>query len=274
MTATPIVTESTRATSSDDARSRHFTCDGIGHTFGGERGAVEALVGVTLAVNAHQFVCVVGPSGCGKSTLLRIIAGLETPTVGRVQFHGPSAERGVRGGLVVQEHGTFPWLTAVDNVAFGLALEGVPREQRRARAMAYLERVGLSAFARHYPHELSVGMRQRLGIGRAMVVDAPLLLMDEPFAALDAQTRRRMQDELLGIWAADRRTVLFVTHDIDEAVRLGDRVVVMSGRPGRVLSDLAVPLSRPRDLRRDHFQARGIIDDVWRLLDSPAQDNA
>src|SRR3970282_1453455 len=132
----------------------------------------------------------------------------------------------------------------------------MPRAERRARAAAFLERVGLSAFARHYPHELSVGMRQRLGIGRAMVVDAPLLLMDEPFAALDAQTRRRMQDELLGIWAADRRTVLFVTHDIDEAVRLGDRVVVMSGRPGRVLADIAVPLSRPRDFRRDPFQVR------------------
>jgi NitT/TauT family transport system ATP-binding protein len=231
---------------------------------------VEALVDVTLAVNAHEFVCVVGPSGCGKSTLLRIIAGLERPSTGRVEFHGPAAERGVRGGLVVQEHGTFPWLSAVDNVAFGLALEGMPRDQRRTRAMAFLERVGLSAFAKHYPHELSVGMRQRLGIGRAMVVDAPLLLMDEPFAALDAQTRRKMQDELLGIWVADRRTVVFVTHDIDEAVLLGDRVIVLSERPGRVLADIPIPLARPRDLRRDLLQARGIIDDVWRLLDSPA----
>lgn len=256
------------------ARSLHFTCEGIGHTFGGDRGSVEALADVNLAVNAHEFVCVVGPSGCGKSTLLRIIAGLESPTAGRVQFHGPTAARGVRGGLVVQEHGTFPWLTAVDNVAFGLALEGMPRDERRRRAMAFLERVGLSSFARHYPHELSVGMRQRLGIGRAMVVDAPLLLMDEPFAALDAQTRRRMQDELLGIWAADRRTALFVTHDIDEAVRLGDRVIVMSERPGRVLADIEVPLSRPRDIRRDDFKARTIIEDVWRLLESPAGKKA
>ena len=251
--------------------SRHFTCEGIGHTFGGDRGHVEALRDVNIAVDAHEFVCVVGPSGCGKSTLLRIIAGLERPSTGRVEFHGPAAQRGVRGGLVVQEHGTFPWLTAVDNVAFGLAIEGMPKEERRARARAFLDRVGLSGFARHYPHELSVGMRQRLGIGRAMVVDAPLLLMDEPFAALDAQTRRHMQDELLGIWAADRRTVVFVTHDIDEAVRLGDRVIVMSERPGRVLADIPIPLARPRDFRRDHFQVRDIIEDIWRLLDSPTE---
>lgn len=249
-------------------RSRHFSCEDIGHTFVGDRGQVEALVDVTLAVDAHEFVCVVGPSGCGKSTLLRIIAGLQRPTLGHVQFHEAAAERRIRAGLVVQEHGTFPWLTAVDNVAFGLALEGVPPKERRARAMEYLERVGLAGFARHYPHELSVGMRQRLGIGRAMVVDAPLLLMDEPFAALDALTRHKMQEELLGIWAADRRTVVFVTHDIDEAVLLADRVLVMSERPGRILADIPIPFARPRDLTRDYLQARSITQDVWRLLDT------
>jgi NitT/TauT family transport system ATP-binding protein len=254
-----------------EGQAVHFTCENVSHTFAGDRGNVEALVDVTLTVHEHEFVCVVGPSGCGKSTLLRIIAGLETPSAGHVRFHGPAAERGVRGGLVVQEHGTFPWLSAVDNVAFGLALEGMPRAQRRARAMEFLDRVGLATFARHYPHELSVGMRQRLGMGRALVVDAPLLLMDEPFAALDAQTRRRMQDELLSIWATDRRTVLFVTHDIDEAVLLGDRVIVLSGRPGHVLADLRVALDRPRDLRRDYLQAGGIIEHVWQLLDAPAE---
>ena len=258
---------------SEQERMLHVTCEGVGHTFRGDRGEVEALRDVSIAIEANEFVCVVGPSGCGKSTLLRIVAGLETATTGRVHFHGPHAERGGRGGLVVQEHGAFPWLNAVDNVAFGLALQGMPKPERRARARAYLDRVGLSAFARHYPHELSVGMRQRLGIGRTMVVDAPLLLMDEPFAALDAQTRRHMQDELLGIWAADRRTVIFVTHDIDEAVRLGDRVLVMSGRPGRILADIPIPLERPRDFRRDHFQARAIMEDIWRLLDSPAGVN-
>jgi NitT/TauT family transport system ATP-binding protein len=253
------------------ARARHFTCEHVGHTFAGERGHVVALADVSLAVNVNEFVCIVGPSGCGKSTLLRIIAGLQEPTAGRILFEGEQASHRVRGGLVVQEHGTFPWMSVVDNVAFGLKLEGVARRERRARAMSYLERVGLAAFAHHYPHELSVGMRQRLGIGRAMVVDAPRLLMDEPFGALDAQTRHRMQNELLAIWAADRRTVVFVTHDIDEAVLLGDRVVVMSGRPGRILANIPVPFARPRDLRRDAVEARAIVEDVWRLLEPPAE---
>lgn len=142
--------------------------------------------------------------------------------------------------------------------------------ERRAQASAYLERVGLSAFAGHYPHEMSVGMRQRLGIGRAIVAGAPLLLMDEPFGSLDAQTRRHMQRELLSIWAADRRTVVFVTHDIDEAVLLGDRIIVMSERPGTIVADIPVPFSRPRDVRRDVAESRALIEDVWRLLEAPS----
>jgi NitT/TauT family transport system ATP-binding protein len=248
----------------------HFACEAIGHTFGSERGPVEALANVTLAVGEHEFICVVGPSGCGKSTLLRIVAGLEAPTTGRLRFEGPAEAHGVRGGLVVQEHGTFPWMTVVENVAFGLEMQGMSAVERRARSMDYLTRVGLASFADHYPHELSVGMRQRLGIGRAIVTDAPLLLMDEPFGALDAQTRRRMQDELLSIWAADRRTVVFVTHDIDEAVLLGDRVIVMSGRPGRILADIRVPFSRPRDFRRDAADAHRLVDEIWNLLEAPA----
>jgi ABC-type nitrate/sulfonate/bicarbonate transport system ATPase subunit len=274
MTATPAAAMGTPYAAR--VRARHFTCEGVGHTFAGDRGEVVALENVSLAVDAHEFVCIVGPSGCGKSTLLRIIAGLQAPTTGRVQFEG-EREQGnhrVRGGLVVQEHGTFPWMSAVDNVAFGLKLEGVPTSERRARAMQFLERVGLSAFAHHYPHEMSVGMRQRLGIGRAMVVNAPLLLMDEPFGALDAQTRRHMQSELLGIWAADRRTVVFVTHDIEEAVLLGDRVIVMSGRPGRILANIPVPFARPRDIRHIAVEARAIVEDVWRLLDAPSAESA
>jgi NitT/TauT family transport system ATP-binding protein len=255
-------------------RVPHFACDGVGHTFSGDRGRTQALVDVSFAVNAHEFVCIVGPSGCGKSTLLRLIAGLEQPTAGRIRFTNDSSGGPARGRLVVQEHGTFPWLTALDNVAFGLAIEGMPVAERRSRAGEFLQRVGLSAFANHYPHELSVGMRQRLGIGRAMVTDASLLLMDEPFAALDAQTRRYMQGELLGIWAADRRTVVFVTHDIDEAVLLADRVLVMSGRPGRILADIRVPFSRPRDLRRDHAEAYALVDRIWDLLDDPPAEAA
>lgn len=243
----------------------HFACDRISHTFNGERGSIEVLRDVTFNVGVNEFVCIVGPSGCGKSTLLRIIAGLEIPTRGRVRFE---ARQRARGGLVVQENGTFPWMTVTDNVAFGLKLGGAPKEERRASAQIFLERVGLAAFADHYPHELSVGMRQRLGIGRAVVMDAPLLLMDEPFGALDAQTRRHMQNELLSIWAGDRRTVIFVTHDIEEAVLLGDRVLVMSARPASIIADIPVALTRPRNFSRDLAQATGIIDRVWNLLEA------
>ena len=240
----------------------------VGHTFKGDRGDIEALRDVTFEIAPNEFVCIVGPSGCGKSTLLRIIAGLETPSSGRVKFEaGPQR---VRGGLVVQENGTFPWMTVVDNVAFGLKLGGMPVHERRKRSLVFLERVGLEEFADHYPHELSVGMRQRLGIGRAVVMDAPLLLMDEPFGALDAQTRRRMQNELLSIWAGDRRTVIFVTHDIEEAVLLGDRVLVMSERPASIVVDISVPLERPRNFPRDLGQATEIIDRVWTLLETPS----
>jgi NitT/TauT family transport system ATP-binding protein len=259
---------------STNGKARHFTCESIGHTFAGDRGDVVALRDVSLAVHVNEFVCIVGPSGCGKSTLLRIIAGLQIPTAGRVRFEGGDTAHRGRGGLVVQEHGTFPWMSVVDNVAFGLKLQGMALPDRHARAMAFLERVGLSSFASHYPHELSVGMRQRLGIGRAIVVDAPLLLMDEPFGALDAQTRRHMQGELLGIWAGDRRTVVFVTHDIDEAVLLGDRVIVMSGRPGRILADIVAPVARTRELRRDIAESRAIVEDIWRLLDAPSNPAA
>jgi NitT/TauT family transport system ATP-binding protein len=244
----------------------HVRGDRLSHTFTSGRGNVAALEDVSLTLRHGEFVCVVGPSGCGKSTLLRIVAGLETPTSGAVHFEGPRAAHAARGGLVVQEHGTFPWMTVEDNVAFGLELRGMPPRERRALAMTWLERVGLANFAKHLPHELSVGMRQRIGIARAMVTDAPLLLMDEPFGALDAQTRRLMQDELLAIWASDRRTVLFVTHDIDEAVRLADRVLVMSPRPGRLVADVAIPLDRPRELHRDAVAAQTLIDDIWSRL--------
>lgn len=253
-----------------NGRPHHFTCDAISHTFVGDRGDVVALTNMSFAVHVNEFVCIVGPSGCGKSTLLRVIAGLQIPSAGRVRFDGELAGRRAYGGLVVQEHGTFPWMTALDNVAFGLKLGGTPLRERRAQASAYLERVGLSAFAGHYPHEMSVGMRQRLGIGRAIVAGAPLLLMDEPFGSLDAQTRRHMQRELLSIWAADRRTVVFVTHDIDEAVLLGDRIIVMSERPGTIVADIPVPFSRPRDVRRDVAESRALIEDVWRLLEAPS----
>jgi NitT/TauT family transport system ATP-binding protein len=243
-------------------------CDELSCTFESPRGAVHALDRISLTLAPQEFVCLVGPSGCGKSTLLRAIAGLVEPSSGTISYHGSATGTAPEGGLVVQENGTFPWMTVLENVAFGLEMRGVPRAVRSAQALAYLERVGLGEFFSHYPHELSVGMRQRVAIGRAFVADAPILLMDEPFGALDAQTRWVLQGELLRVWGERRPIVLFVTHDIHEAVLLGDRVVVMSGRPGRILEAIAVPLRRPRNPKVVSPIGLEIVAHIWNLLES------
>jgi len=248
-------------------RGVSLRCRGLGCAFASDRGSVTALDGVTFSVEPSEFVCVVGPSGCGKSTLLRLIAGLIPPTAGQVFFPGGGTAGGPTGGLVVQENGTFPWMTVLDNVAFGLEAQGVAQPARRQRALDFLERVGLGQFADHYPHELSVGMRQRVSIGRAIVAGAPVLLMDEPFGALDAQTRWMLQTELLRVWNEDRKLVMFVTHDVEEAILLGDRVLVMTGRPGRILEDIRIPLERPRDPRLQHQTVADLKWHVWRLLE-------
>jgi NitT/TauT family transport system ATP-binding protein len=206
---------------------------------------VEALAGVDLVVRSSEFVCLVGPSGCGKSTLLLIAAGLVPPSAGRVVFEGDAAGR-PRTAVVFQEFALFPWRTVLDNVAFGLEVRGVSRSKRHERALSLVRQVGLSGFEHRYPHELSGGMRQRVGIARALCVDPAVLLMDEPLSALDAQTRQLLQEDILRVWEATRKTVLYVTHNIQEAVFLGDRVVVMSRRPGRVREVLEVPFPRPR----------------------------
>lgn len=244
-----------------------FHCQGVSCVYRTRSGAVNALDGVTFSASGHEFVSIVGPSGCGKSTLLRIIAGLQEPTSGRVVFEYHLGNGRPIGGLVFQEFGTFPWMTVLDNLAFGLEMKGVGRTERRERAMAFAERLGLSAFAHHYPHVLSVGMRQRVDIGRAFVADAPLLLMDEPLGSLDAQTRWVLQAELLRIWQTDRKLAVLITHDIDEAVLLADRVLVMSGRPGTIREEISVSLPRPRDLRRDQESIREITWHIWRLLE-------
>lgn len=244
-----------------------FHCEQVGRSFGDDGRSLAALEGVTFAAHDHEFVCIVGPSGCGKTTLLRIIAGLIEPTSGHVRFDGQHGRGRPRSGLVFQEHGTFPWMTVLDNVAFGLEMSGIARAERRHRAMAFVERVGLRPFAFHYPHELSVGMRQRVGVARAFVSGAPILLMDEPFGALDAQTKWVLQEELLAIWQRDRKLVVFVTHDIEEAVMLGDRVLVMTGRPGRIREDIRIPLGRPRQLARDQENVSEITWHIWRLLE-------
>jgi NitT/TauT family transport system ATP-binding protein len=243
-----------------------FRCEEISHRFASSAGPVPALEGVTFTANPHEIVSIVGSSGCGKTTLLRIIAGLIRPERGRIVFGSDPEDRRPRSDLVFQEHGTFPWMTVRDNVGFGLEMLGTPRAERRERAMEFVDRVGLRPFALHYPHELSVGMRQRVGIARAFVSGAPVLLMDEPFGALDAQTRWVLQEELLDIWQRDRKLVVFVTHDIEEAVLLGDRVLVMTGQPGRIREEIEVGLGRPRHLPRDRETVSDLTWHIWQLL--------
>ncbi len=209
--------------------------------------ATLALQATDLEVAENDFVTILGPSGCGKSTLLRIVAGLDHPTAGAVlldgrRIAGPGADR----GMVFQSYTLFPWLTVLDNVCFGLRERGLPRDEQLHVAHGFLGRVGLKGFEGHYPKQLSGGMQQRTAIARALANAPRMLLMDEPFGALDHQTRELMQELLLGIWEAEKKTVLFVTHDIDEAVFMGSRVVVMSARPGRIKLDRPVPFAHPR----------------------------
>ena len=206
-----------------------------------------ALQATDLEVAENDFITILGPSGCGKSTLLRIVAGLDHPTAGEVmldgrRIDGPGADR----GMVFQSYTLFPWLSVLDNVCFGLAERGLPRAQQLEQARGFLAKVGLKGFENHYPKQLSGGMQQRTAIARALANDPRMLLMDEPFGALDHQTRELMQELLLGIWEGQKKTVLFVTHDIDEAVFMGSRVVVMSARPGRIKLDRRVELAHPR----------------------------
>ena len=206
-----------------------------------------ALEATDLRVAENDFVTILGPSGCGKSTLLRIVAGLDRPTAGDVLLDGRRIEApGADRGMVFQSYTLFPWLTVLDNVCFGLRERGMARPEQLEIANGFIAKVGLVGFEHHFPKQLSGGMQQRTAIARALANGPRILLMDEPFGALDHQTRELMQELLLGIWEAERKTVLFVTHDIDEAVFMGSRVVVMSARPGRIKLDRAVPFPHPR----------------------------
>lgn len=233
---------------SRSVRRTLITCHNLSKTYQTGAGAIPALAQVTLQIAPSEFVCLVGPSGCGKSTLLRLIAGFEQPSGGEIVFATPQPLGKQRTAMVFQEQGLFPWLTVLDNMAFGLEMQGIRRQERYAQAHHFIKQLGLTGFANHYPHQLSGGMRQRVGIARAWLAEADLLLMDEPFGALDAQTRLLLQETLLQIWKEQRKTVLYVTHDIEEAILLGDRILVMSGRPGRILEEITVPLARPRQL--------------------------
>ncbi len=229
---------------------------GVSRRFQSTHGETLALQATDLDVAENDFITILGPSGCGKSTLLRIVAGLDVQSSGEVlldgrRIHGPGADR----GMVFQSYTLFPWLTVQDNVCFGLRERGLPREQQLAVAQDYIVKVGLKGFERHFPKQLSGGMQQRTALARALANKPRMLLMDEPFGALDHQTRELMQELLLGIWEAERTTVLFVTHDIDEAVFMGSRVVVMSARPGRIKLDHEVPLPHPR-----HYSVKTSIE--------------
>lgn len=207
-----------------------------------------ALDDISLAVEEGEFVAIVGPSGCGKTTLLRIMAGLEMPSHGRMEMRRTGSATGPVSSMVFQEHSLYPWLRVIDNVAFGLEMRGVPKAERHRRANELLQMVGLAKFHRYFPGQLSGGMKQRVSIARAFANDPEVLLMDEPLAALDAQNKVLVQGELLRLWGMMKKTVVYITHSIDEALLLGDRVVVMGALPGRIKEVLDVPFGRPRDL--------------------------
>ena len=213
--------------------------EGVSKTYGTAKREVVALDGINLEVNAGELLCVVGASGCGKSTLLNLIADLDRPTAGRIEVRGRTA-------LMFQEAALFPWLTAAGNIDLALRLRGVPRSQRKDQVARLLRTVHLEGFAAKRPHELSGGMRQRVALARAFAQEAEILLMDEPFGALDAMTRDILHDELERLWSGRNLTVVFVTHNVREAARLGDRIVVLSSRPGRVAATIEVDIERPR----------------------------
>ena len=239
------------------------------------RAPVRALGGFDIDVEEGEFLSIVGPSGCGKSTFLNVLLGLTRPDSGDVLIHGkPIAGPGSDRAMVFQEFGLLPWRTVTHNIELGLELKRVAADQRRAVAERLIALVGLSGFEHHYPHELSGGMKQRVGLARALATDPEVLLMDEPFAALDAQTRDLMQVELLRIWREARKTVLFVTHQIDEAVYLSDRVLVFTVRPGRLKQEVLIDLPRPRDLHvKRTAEFVQYVDRIWQLIEEEVRES-
>jgi NitT/TauT family transport system ATP-binding protein len=242
---------------------------GLSHVYAGRDGAVPALQDIDMTVPAGRFVVIVGPSGCGKTSLLMMLAGLRAPSSGTILCDGRTITKPdpSRVGVVFQEASLYPWLTAVENVEFPLVLKHAPRAERRARAEAMLKLVGLEGFGSRHPHELSGGMKQRVSIARGLVQDPPVLLMDEPFAALDEQTRMTMGHELLRIWSQTSKTVVFITHSLTEAVYLADEVLVMSARPGRILDRIEVDLPRPRTYQMMATEEFGALRErIWEQI--------
>lgn len=240
---------------SGDAR---IVLEGISKRFRTPRD-VHVLDDVSLSIGDREFVCLLGPSGCGKSTLLSMVAGFDQPSAGRVLFEGRPVERPApERAVVFQEMALFPWLTTLDNITFGPITQGMGKREARERARRYIELVGLGGFENHYPAELSGGMKQRVEIARVLIMEPQALLMDEPFGALDAQTRTLMQELLLEVWETYHQSVMFITHDVEEAIFLADSIFVMTSRPGRIKRVVPVPLERPRTL--DMLTASAFIE--------------
>ncbi|SDF37002.1 ABC transporter ATP-binding protein [Sporolituus thermophilus] len=232
-----------------------------------------ALKDINLTVHDEEFIVLVGPSGCGKSTLLNMVGGLLSPTSGKIYVEGLKDNRDPVIGIVFQDVGLFPWRTVSQNIAFGLEECGLSKQEQRERIEYYVSLVGLEGFENAFPHQLSGGMRQRVGIARALAIQPDLLLMDEPFSALDAQSRMLMQEELLRIWGERRLSTLYVTHNIQEAVYLADRVVVLSRRPGRVISIISIDLPKfGRDKNEYITRFNGYVEQIWRLIRKDAED--
>lgn len=239
--------------------------ENVSKNFAGERQSVTALSGINISVRKGEFVCFVGPSGCGKSTLLNIIAGLDHATQGLVKANGsPVNAPGIDRVVMFQESALFPWLNVLHNVEFGMAVNGITKEERRVRARQLLRLVHLSRFERAYLYQLSGGMRQRVALARALALNPDVLLMDEPFAALDSQTREILYGELQEIWLRTKKTIIFVTHNVREAVCLGDRVLVFTARPGKIKKEFSITLSRPRDVNSAEIgkYSRSIVEEL------------
>ena len=252
-----------------------ITIESVSKVFPGKKDAepVLALQDVNLTVRDNEFLTILGPSGCGKTTLLRLIAGLLRWDDGEISIDGkPVRGPGPERAMVFQNFALLPWMNVVDNVAFGLEIAGKPKAERLDRARELIDTVGLSGFEKRYPTELSGGMQQRVGLARALAVKPQVLLMDEPFGALDEQTRRLLQEELLAIWEKERTTVVFITHSMEEAVLLGDRVVLMSARPGRIEEIVDVPLKRPRSSNVDSVEGSAAFTEITQHLWTQLRD--
>lgn len=239
--------------------------EGVSKDFTTERGVINTLENVSLTINKGEFIALVGPSGCGKSTLLNIIAGLDRASGGKVlKGEMVISEAGPDRVVMFQEAALFPWLNVIHNVEYGLKIAGIPKEERRQQALHYLKMVHLSKFASSYPHELSGGMRQRVALARALAMDSDILLMDEPFAALDSQTKSILHAELQQIWGTTKKTIIFVTHNVEEAVLLADRVIVMAANPGRIKKEFRVQLARPRNI--ENIDLAYVVSQIVREL--------